>query len=680
MENKDIDSEALELKTQAIECLRARYAAQKEMVREIEPRLAEYYEDVCLHSTTNVDDPDDRHNVMEILGAIRLLRLLRLYEVDTESLHDVIYKYEGEWQQDGRIWRHVTGGVKHPNDTFGESYYRLRPFQVFVLTSIFGIRCWVNTHNEAGSRDLLPTEKELNGEIYDLRRLCTEFTLYTPRKTAKTQLSAFIQFWFFMNGDVNAECYCCANASDQAKILFGRTKSLIHQMDPKEKRIRFTEQTVNWKKGQFRAASLTALSAGGKTKDGTFAQLCSADEFGSASYVNGKSDMGKLVSVIESSMGPRREPMTFISTTAGVIQAGPFVDKLDNIHELLKDELLKDKSEKVVDALEDPEDRHMCLLLEPDEWERDDEYLLTSKSIRRKVNPMLGIIVQHSFYDDEVSKARKKGPEKLADVISKDFNMYRGTSRKKWIKPDRIRELQVDKHIEDCKYSDGWSVFCGLDFSHGDDLFAITYLGVNYTPGAAMLGRFFADCDAWILEKTMQESPLFEMYEKWVEQGWLHVCPGEVFDCSLAIDSIARKTQEGVNITAFGYDPAQSMQPINQLKAWLQTIFQGRGVDAKDMANTIEQMVRGVGQSAMVQNPRILELEYMILEAEPWIQFSANPMWPWQFGNCMAELNTISDLRRLMKGGPRATHKIDNVAALEDALYLFDMREGRISE
>jgi hypothetical protein len=116
------------------------------------------------------------------------------------------------------------------------------------------------------------------------------------------------------------------------------------------------------------------------------------------------------------------------------------------------------------------------------------------------------------------------------------------------------------------------------------------------------------------------------------------------------------------------------------LKAWLQTIFQGRGVDAKDMANTIEQMVRGVGQSAMVQNPRILELEHMILEAEPWIQFSANPMWPWQFGNCMAELNTISDLRRLMKGGPRATHKIDNVAALEDALYLFDMREGRISE
>ena len=115
------------------------------------------------------------------------------------------------------------------------------------------------------------------GYIYDLRNLCTEFTLFTPRKTAKTQLSAFIQFWYFMSGDENAECYCCANAADQAKILFSRSSQLIHQMDVRERRIRFTASQVNWKQGQFRSASLTALSAGGKTKDGLFAQLCSAD-------------------------------------------------------------------------------------------------------------------------------------------------------------------------------------------------------------------------------------------------------------------------------------------------------------------------------------------------------------------------------------------------------------------
>ena len=41
------------------------------------------------------------------------------------------------------------------------------------------------------------------------------------------------------------------------------------------------------------------------------------------------------------------------------------------------------------------------------------------------------------------------------------------------------------------------------------------------------------------------------------------------------------------------------------------------------------------------------------------------------------ELNT-SDLRRITKGGPQPTHKIDGVAALIDALYCFDLSEGRI--
>ena len=678
----EIDSEAKALKEQAIACLKRRYAEQRQQLQAVEPRLDEYFADLCQHSTTNIDDPDDRHNVFELLGAIRLLRLMRTYDIDHEQIADVIYKYEGTWRQDGRIWRHVEGGVKHPSDTFGETYYRLRPYQVFILASIFGLRCWVNTHNEAGTRDLLPTEKEINGSIFDHRRLCTEFVLYTPRKTAKTQLSAYIQFRFFMEEDVNAECYCCANASDQAKILFSRTKALIHQMDPQEQYIRFTAQTVNWKPGQFRSASLTALSAGGKTKDGTFAQLCSADEFGSAAYVNGKSDMGKLVSVIESSMGPRREPMTFISTTAGVIQSGPFIDKLEGIHAQLKCELTLDSAEPAANSqLRNPADRHLCLLLEPDEWEHDDEYLLTSLNVRRKVNPMLGIIVQHSFYDDEVSKARKEGPEKLADVISKDFNVYRGTSAKKWIKSDRIRVLQQDKTIADCTFDKGWNVFCGFDFSDGDDFFAITYLAVNYSPGNQMAGRLFVDCDTWILESALNESPNRPLYEEWIKQGWLHVCPGEVFDCTHAIEKVAQRTQQGVNIVSFGYDPAQSAQPINQLKAWLQTLFQKRqGGSASDIVAAVQQMVVSVSQSSMTQTPRISELEFLVLDSDPWLRFSANPMWPWQFGNCAIEKNDKVKLRRVVKGGPRATHKMDNVAALIDALYLYDLKEGRIKD
>jgi phage terminase large subunit-like protein len=95
------------------------------------------------------------------------------------------------------------------------------------------------------------------------------------------------------------------------------------------------------------------------------------------------------------------------------------------------------------------------------------------------------------------------------------------------------------------------------------------------------------------------------------------------------------------------------------------------------LADAIKKMVVPVSQTAMTQNPRIGELEHMILETEPWIEFSANPMWPWMFGNCAAEVGS-SDLRRIVKGGPAPTHKIDGVAALIDALFGFDLNEGRI--
>lgn len=664
-----------EEKNQALRLLHNRLCGQFEQVMAIEPRLGDYLLDVQNNSGL-IDGTPDHHNAYEVLDALKFLRLLRTYELDIETFHDVVYKYEGIWEKREGVWYHVEGGLRHPGTT-GPMYYRLQPFQVFVLASMFLLRVWINTEAEAGTRELLPTEQVRDGYIYDLRRLCTEFTFFTPRKTAKTQLSAFIQFWYFMSADENAECYCCANASDQAKILFSRSRDLIHQMDPREKRIRFTASQVNWKQGQFRTASLTALSAGGKTKDGLFAQLCSADEYGSAAYVNGASDMGKLVSVVESSMGPRREPMTFISTTAGINTTGPFVDKLAGIKQLLEQEL-------------DPEaqhdlstDRQMCLLLEPDEWEmQDTELLLTSKDVRRKVNPMLGIIVQHSFYDDEIAKARQN-PEKMNEVICKLLNVYQGARVTKWLTGDQIRSRQIGKRITDCKYEDGWNIFVGLDFGGNDDLFAVDYLGVNYRQDQPADQRMFADCEVWIVEKALQESPNRALYELWVEQGWLKVCPGEVFNPDYAINDLMQKNQQGLNLFMFGYDPAQSTLPINTIKAWLQSL----GIDR----DTIKRMVVPVSQSFVTMNGLLQHLEYMLLGIEyntetngwsfsnynPPLYLSLSPLWPWGFGNAKVEISS-SELRAIRKSNQHT--KIDMIHALLDACYVFDLSEGQIQQ
>jgi phage terminase large subunit-like protein len=441
---------------------------------------------------------------------------------------------------------------------------------------------------------------------------------------------------------------------------------MLNQLDDGH-RLRMTETVCDWRP-QFkmvRDSSIRPLSAGGKTKDGMFAQLCCADEYGSAPYTNGKSDMKMLVDVVQSSMGPRREPLTVITTTAGYATNGPFKRQLDIMQATLEEELTLP-----CDYCEPrPDDFRHALLLQPDPWEQTDEdLLLTDERIWRKSNPMIGISVQPSFYKAEAYKALQN-PDNRKEFITKLVNVYQSGRIQEWIKPDRIRPLQRERRVTDCLYADGWNTFVGLDFSHGDDLFAITYLSVDMKPSDTMRGRFFADMEAWVLEETMKESPNRQLYELWQQQGWLRVCPGEVFDSAYAINALMEKNAAGVNLYMFGYDPAQNKQPINTLKAWLQSL----GLPA----DSISQMVVPVSQSAMTMNPIIGELEQMILATEPWLEFSANPMWPWQFGNAAIEFGR-TDLRRIVKGGPIASAKMDNIMALADALYAFDLSEGRI--
>ena len=630
-----------ELKQEALEYLAQVLRGQRGQLKDIDGRLLTYYEGLT---------DGTMHNLYEVLGGIKFLRVLRTYPFSHKRVRHAIQLYEGRWKGDKYI--EGSGGLQF-SGLKGFTHYQLQPFQVFALAGLLG------------------PMKDVDG---DMRRLCTELVLYLTRKSGKTLMSAFIQFYGFFFMDSNFEGFCTANSAEQAKILYRTAQGLIRQMDPGERRIRFTASQTNWKPGQPRQASITALSAGGKTKDGLFAQLCCADEFGSADFTNGKSDMLDLVSVVQSSMGPRREPLTVITTTAGYATNGPFHRQLELMEQSLEEELTLPQGT----TEPRPDDFRHALLLQPDPWEQQDENaLLNDERIWRKSNPMIGISVQPSFYEQEAYKARQN-TDNRKEFITKLVNVYQTGRITKWIKSERIRPLQVERRIEDCKYGDGWNVFVGMDFSQGDDLFAITYLAVDYRPSDTMAGRFFADTDLWVLESTMNDSPNRQLYEIWQQQGWLHVCPGEVFDSTYAINRIAAVAEQGVNIVSFGYDPAQSIQPINQLKAWLQTLFQQRGeASMKQLAETIQHMVVPVSQTAMTQNPRIGELEHMILEKEPWLNFSANPMWPWMFGNCAAELNT-SDLRRITKGGPQPTHKIDGVAALIDALYCFDLSEGRI--
>ena len=654
-------TEQQQRKQQAIDLLESRYRGMENVCEGIDMRLRMYFEDLLEHSSARLDDPNDWHGLYELLGAAKFLRCLDTYNFNTKKVQTVIRLREGEWRQDGNAWRHISGGLKCPGIAGGQ-VYRWAPFQVFALASIYGFYAWIDTQMPAGSKpQLLRTEREKDGTIWDYRRLCTDFTLTGSRKIDKTGFGGFIGMEFMLFEDYNMEGFCCANSEDQAKIIFRRIKYMLSDLDT-ENRFRLTESIAAWrdKYSEISTASIRPMTAGGKFKDGWFAQLALKDEFGAAPYANGKSDMKMLVDVIESSMGPRREPLSVTMTSAGRITEGPFIQILDGLHGMLEREQSIAKGE-VQPVLTD--DRTMTLLLEPDAWQREEQYLLTNKTVRHKVNPMLGTIVQHQFYDDQIAKAQRDGD--TGEVIAKLFNVYSSGKIQEWIKPEQVRPLQREMRIDQCTHLGGWVIFTGFDFSMGNDLHGASWLAVKKNPQ----GRgnfFFADMDFWIKEESLMKSAIRPLLETWIEQGWLHVSPGKVFQPALFTDRLKQLYRGGCQFLYFGYDKYRAPDPINTLKACLQSEM---GVADP------EKYVMPVSQLNSEFSGPTENLYDAMFAPVPFISFSNSPLWPWCFGNCVLEIDGRDNVRPV-KRSQSDSCKVDPVQALVEAMDVYLRYEG----
>ena len=657
-------------KQQAIDQLREATLRHHALLEDIEPRLAEYYDHLCQHTGTEKGDPNDHHNGFELLCALRLLRLLQTYPINREKIDQVLYMGEGEWRRDGQgYWQHVEGGLGQPG-RHGPEVYRWEPFQVFMIVAMYGPMAWIGTETYEGDRRPTDTERfnPTTREIEDLRRLCTRFILFGPRKINKSGFAAITNVEDFMFGDYDAQVVCTANSQEQSKILFNKTKNLLHQLDPvtgrkfNGKYLNYTATEVKFMAGKYRAAELIAIPAGGKMPDGKFASRSAEDEYGSAGYTNGRSDMGQTAAVIESSMGPRREPMTVITTTASLITSGPFMEMLEATHRLLLQELKYPTGEATPTLAED---RQMCLLLEPDEWEAEDEdYLLTSKSIRRKINPMLGKIVQHSFYDTQAAESRMDETKKR-ETIAKLFNVYRSGRITKWIKGEEVARLQVERRIDDCTKDQGWVVFTGLDFSLGGDWNGPGWLAARRHPSGRGT-EFFADCDVWISEEEYNDSPLHPLYEQWVKGGWMNVSPGKTFQPELFVGRLDELIKKGVQFMFFGYDKYKSKVPINVLKSYLQATL---GIQNP------EPYVQVVSQLNSEFNGPTEDLYNIMFAPVPFISYSNSPLWPFCFNNAMLETDNREN-KRPVKANQSASCKIDPIQCIIMALDLYERYEG----
>ena len=651
-------------KAQCVKDLSEHLTDYADRLNDIDGRLVAYIEDAISNGASHA-------NLYELLGIRKEFRLMDSYALDPKRVRMTMQAIEGIWKNG----RHVKGGLKFDTPR-GNQHVRLMPYQVWCLFGIYGFKVDVDMERRYVEGDeLLPTEWVKDGEVWDTRRLTDECHLFQTRKSGKTEFGGaidFVEVCFL--GPANGQALICAPSAEQSRIAYEAIRDFAMQIDPTcinrmgGKLFRMTRNGMNWQPGNRMKGEIKCMAAGKTSKDGLYASVVHADEHGQPGYINGHCDMQAAVETCWGSTGPRREKLLMHTTTAGRIQDGPYKSKIETVEGIL----LRELDYPLGEARRTDDDTWFAFLLQLDKWEvTDDIQKLNDTELFRKVNRSIGTTVQPDYYRKRLHEAVLSEDTKQ-EILTKDFNIWQTGRVTQWMKGDSIRPLQIQKRITDCKYDEGWQVFVGLDFGGKDDLWAASYLGVNYRQDAAYEDRYFADCDVFITEVALQDSPNRPLYERWVADGWLHVCPGEVFNPDMAINEIMAKHEAGLNLFMFAYDPAQSKQPLNTLKAWLQTL----GIDVQ----TINKMVVPCSQGGMNMNGLIGQLESMILDLRPWIRFSANPLWPWCFGNCgvYAGKDGTSSLRRIEK--MVQSQKIDIVHGLLDALYAFNLSEGNIQD
>ena len=645
-------------KAQCLSDIREALPRYAERLNECDERLMQYIEDAISNNASHA-------NFYELLGIRKELRLMDSYEMDIHRVQRTLRAIEGRWENG----RHVKGGLKFSTPR-GAMHVRLMPFQTWLIWCIYAFKVDVSMEREYHDGDqLLPTEWVKDGIVWDTRRLRQEAHWFLTRKSGKTELGAavdFVEVCFL--GDVNGQALIATNSAEQSRIAFKAIKEFAMQVDPScsnrmgGRFFRLTRNEMNWQPGNHMKGEIKCMAAGKTPKDGLYASVVHADEHGQAGYVNGRSDMQAAVDTCYGSTGPRREKLLLHTTTAGRIQNGPYKQKLEQVEASLEEEM----NYPLGEPHRTEEDVWTAFLLQLDKPEiTDDLTKLDDPELFKKVNRSIGVTVQPTYYRERLHEAATGTEDTKQEVLTKDLNMWQGSSVVEWIKAEQIRPLQRDMRIDQCTARDGWVIFTGLDFSQGDDLHTAAYLAARKHPSGRGT-EFFADYDAWVKESTAEKSAIRPMYEQWEKDGWLHYSPGAVFQPALFVNRLAELLGKGCQFMYFGYDKYQSKDPINALKAFLQS---NMGIQNPD------PYVQVVSQLNSEFNAPTDDLYAAMFAPVPFISYSASPLWPFCFGNAVLEIDGRGN-KRPVKRAQTDSCKIDPVQAIIMALDLYERYEG----
>lgn len=520
-----------------------------------------------------IDEPEG-HNVYELLGVRRFLRLLDRYEWKAGRVKRFFRFYEAL----------RFNGIK------GRTRYRLTPVQAFQFANIFGFA------------------------RADGRRLIRTAYLFVPRKFSKTTSCAALAVYDMLFGDSNAQAYVGANSYDQAKICFDEIRKIMLDLDPRGKHFRVNREKITFK-DRGRDSLIQCLTANANTKDGLFASLVIMDEYAQARNTAGKNG-ADLKNVLTTSMGPRREPLTVVITTASDVVDGPFAHELEGVLSVLRGEKESDTMFASI-FMPDVDDAES----DPRTW--------------AKVQPHLGITVQPDYYENEWQTAQLSAENMLA-FRTKLLNIFAINEEKTWFTHEKAKELLGSFDIDRVQGRPDCAV--AFDLSVHDDFSA-----VSYTVYSSASKKFYTHTDYYFPEGALKGHPNEQLYRLWHEKGYLKLCKGQKIDTAMITEDILRRSKL-VNIIRIGYDAYKAQELTSILKT----------VGAKNVLTPYSQTYGNF-------NLPVESFEMLVYSDPAKIELNDNPINAFCLENCVIDTDNLENKKPLKVSQYR---KIDGAITL----------------
>ena len=400
---------------------------------------------------------------------------------------------------------HIEGEWETPTIT-------LEPWQIFILTTVFGWR------RRVGKTPSPETDPRKYNTVY----------IEVARKNAKSTLSSGIALYCLVcEGENGPQVKTAATTGDQARIVFDVARKMVEKCPDLQEAFGIQPMAnaiACWGNG----GNVKPINSKASTQDGLNPHLSIIDE------LHAHADRA-LFDVLKSARGARKNPLSWYITTAGYILDGVCYEQRKYVTKIL---------EGIV-----PGDHYFGIIFTLDEG--DDPF---DPKVWRKANPNYGVSVGAKEFEGYAEEA-KNSPESEGEFKTKRCNLWLNAANA-WLNMKQWGDCE-DKtlRIEDFKGEECW---IGNDLADKNDTASSVCLFRRDDIYYAFL-KVYLPQD--LVDGLAQKKP---QHKIWANEGHITLTEGDYIDYNV-IEADIKAAADLFTVKAIPFDQFGSGQISSNL-------------------------------------------------------------------------------------------------------------------